>query len=83
MGVDQAGMTSADVAKLVGGSLIGAGDVDVHSVASLADATAHDVSFLGNEKYRPQVLTSAAGVVLLPRDFAAPPPLRQGVDSVR
>jgi UDP-3-O-[3-hydroxymyristoyl] glucosamine N-acyltransferase len=74
VGVDQAGMTSADVAKLVGGSLIGAGDVDVHSVASLADATAHDVSFLGNEKYRPQVLTSAAGVVLLPRDFDAPPP---------
>lgn len=74
MAVDHTDMTSADVAGLVDGELVGPGDLTVLAVASLADATAQDVSFLGNEKYRPQVLTSVAGVVLVPRDFDTPPP---------
>ncbi|OGV79717.1 MAG: UDP-3-O-(3-hydroxymyristoyl)glucosamine N-acyltransferase [Lentisphaerae bacterium RIFOXYB12_FULL_65_16] len=66
--------TSGEVAALTGGRLVGPDNLVLTGVASLDEATATDVSFLGNEKYRAQVLPSRAGVVLVPEDFAEPPP---------
>jgi len=49
--------------------------VVIYGVAALALAGPNDVSFLGNPRYVPQVLPSAAGVVLIPRaGFDEPPP---------
>lgn len=45
----------------------------VTGIASLADATAADLSFLGNIKYAPEVETSQAGVILVPLDYAGKP----------
>ncbi len=45
----------------------------ITAIASLESATAKDLSFLGNPKYRAAVSDSAAGVILLPADFAGDP----------
>jgi UDP-3-O-[3-hydroxymyristoyl] glucosamine N-acyltransferase len=67
--------TTAQLADLVDGELVGSGDLVITGVASLALAGPNDISFLGNERYRSQVMPSEAGVVLIPREgFDEPPP---------
>lgn len=51
----------------------GATDRVVTGIASLGDAQAGDLSFLGNPKYRNAVGETAASVVLLPADFDGEP----------
>lgn len=45
----------------------------IRGIASLESAVAGDLSFLGNAKYRTQVGTTKASVVLLPADFPGEP----------
>ncbi|MFT3782775.1 MAG: UDP-3-O-(3-hydroxymyristoyl)glucosamine N-acyltransferase [Nibricoccus sp.] len=45
----------------------------VHSIASLQNAKAGDLSFLGNPKYKPEVGATQASIVLLPADFEGEP----------
>jgi UDP-3-O-[3-hydroxymyristoyl] glucosamine N-acyltransferase len=67
--------TSAQLAALVDGELVGPPDVVITGVASLALAGTSDVSFLGDERYRPHVMPSQAGVVLIPQEgFDEPAP---------
>ena len=67
--------TSALLAAQVAGELVGPDAVVIDGVAALALAGPSDVSFLGNPRYVPQVLPSAAGVVLIPRaGFDEAPP---------
>lgn len=49
----------------------------VHRIASLDTAQAGDLSFLGNVKYKAQVVASAASVVLVPPTFAGEPRAEQ------
>lgn len=49
----------------------------VTGIASLESATAGDLSFLGNAKYRAQVAATKASVVLLPKDFEGEPAVGQ------
>jgi UDP-3-O-[3-hydroxymyristoyl] glucosamine N-acyltransferase len=46
---------------------------EIAGIASLAEAMAGDLSFLGNPKYRDAVASSAASVLLLPRDYTETP----------
>ncbi len=56
----------AELAALVGGTVVrGNADLALSGMASLADAGPGDISFLGNEKYHPQFLTTRAGAVLV------------------
>ena len=66
--------TTRELAVMVGGRLDGPADLVLTGIGSLEEAGPNDISFLGNEKYRPQVLTSQAGAVLVPEDFDSPPP---------
>ena len=52
-----------------GAELVGAYDGDVKRIASLSDAGAGDLSFLGNRKYRSEVANSSASVILLPKNY--------------
>jgi len=45
----------------------------VRGIASLKEAQAGDLSFLGNPKYKPEVAATAASVVLLPPDYDGDP----------
>ncbi len=51
----------------------GATAATITQVAALKDARPGDLSFLGNPKYKPEVATTRASVVLLPADFAGEP----------
>lgn len=66
--------SAQEIAGLVGGRLAGNPDIAVTGVAALAQARSTELSFLGNDKYRGQVLPSQAGVVLVPADFPEPVP---------
>ena len=46
---------------------------NIKSIASLADASVTDLSFLGNPKYATEVANTKAGVVLVPKDYAGKP----------
>ncbi len=67
-------LRAEEIAELAGGTLDGTAAVAVDGVRSLKDAGPGDVSFLGNEKYAPQVTDSRAAVVLVPQDFPGTPP---------
>ncbi len=62
--------TVAELADLLGGVFEGDGSVEITGLASLLEATANELSFLGNSKYIPHVVESQAGVVLLPEGYA-------------
>ena len=60
-------LTSEKIASLTGGKIIRSGDSQEFSnMASLDEATASEVSFLGNEKYFQDYLQTQAGLVLIP-----------------
>lgn len=46
---------------------------NIRGLAGLAEAEPGDLSFLGNKKYRPEVASTRASVVLLPADYAGEP----------
>ncbi len=73
---DSAGgpLTAAAIAAMVEGELQGEGGLRVDGVGSLDEATPGKAAFLGHGKYRGRVLPSQASVVLVPADFAEPPP---------
>lgn len=66
--------TAAEIAALVQGRLDGECSVQLTGVSSLSEAGVTDVSFLGNEKYRDQVLPSKASVILVPENYDVPVP---------
>lgn len=63
-------LTLDDLIALTGGQLIrpqqSGNDISFTGVASLDEASAEEVSFLGNEKYYQDFLKTSAGVVLIP-----------------
>ncbi|MGC6455596.1 MAG: UDP-3-O-(3-hydroxymyristoyl)glucosamine N-acyltransferase [Coraliomargaritaceae bacterium] len=63
------------IQKIVGSDAEIFGDFsgEIHGLASLVEADAGDLSFLGNPKYRSEVATSKASVLLLPRDSEEQP----------
>jgi UDP-3-O-[3-hydroxymyristoyl] glucosamine N-acyltransferase len=66
-------LTAADIARLVGGTLVGDGGTAVGGVAPLDRAGAADVSFLASAKYTPAFARSRAGVTLVAPDLATAP----------
>ncbi len=70
----QVSFRAADIAAIVQPkSTRGSTDATVTGLASLRGASAGDLSFLGNVKYKPEVAATRASVVLLPADFAGEP----------
>lgn len=64
-------VTANQIAELVKGQLIGNGKLEITGVNSLKEASANQVSFLGNKKYEHQLADTKAGLILLPKDMAA------------
>ena len=61
-------ITTAELAERLGGSLAGEPTAVIREVATLADAGAEAVSWVGSEKLLPELTTTRAGVVLVSRD---------------
>jgi UDP-3-O-[3-hydroxymyristoyl] glucosamine N-acyltransferase len=66
-------LTASAIAEIVGGRLIGSGDIAVTGVAPLDRASHKDLSFLGVAKYAPMFTESQAGVVLVSPELAETP----------
>ena len=67
-------LSLAQLAALTGASKVeGAYAGEVRGLASLGEAAATDLSFLGNPKYATEVPASKAGVILVPTDYAGQP----------
>ena len=63
-----------EIAEIVGArQRRGATTETVRGLSALKAAGAGDLSFLGNQKYRPEVAATLASVVLLPADYAGEP----------
>jgi len=58
-------ITLAEIARRLGGELVGDGAVEISQVATLAQAGPSQLSFLTNPKYRPLLATTRAGAVVL------------------
>ena len=63
-----------EILALTGGRSEGAEDVVIDGVASLEEADEQKLSFLGNERYRNQILPSKAVIVIVPEDYDEPVP---------
>ena len=68
-------LTLSELASQLAGEIIrGAPDTVLTGMAALDAAGPGDISFLGNEKYRGQFLTTRAAAVLVPRGLNEGPP---------
>jgi len=66
-------LTAADIARAVGGDLVGDGGATVTGVAPLDRAGESDVTFLASARYAPLLAASDAGVVLVTPALADAP----------
>lgn len=66
-------LTAQEIAGLVEGTIKGNPERIITQVASLTDATATSVSFIGNSRYLSQLETSQAGVILVKPDLEQEP----------
>lgn len=65
-------LTIHELVKLTGGELIHSGNsTEVGAMAALNEAGQNDVSFLGNEKYHQDFLSTRAGAVLIPKGLTS------------
>lgn len=70
----QVSFTPADIAAIVQPRAVrGSTGETIRSLASLSSAAVGDLSFLGNAKYKAEVATTRASLVLLPPDYAGEP----------
>ncbi len=61
-----------DIAALVGGELVGAGDLMITGVSGIKEAKEGDITFLANPKYLPLLDTTKASAVLVGKDISFP-----------
>ncbi|MBN2018757.1 MAG: UDP-3-O-(3-hydroxymyristoyl)glucosamine N-acyltransferase [Sedimentisphaerales bacterium] len=63
--------TLGELAQYVGGRVRGDANVKIHSAATLGRAGEGDISFLSNDKYEKQLLTTRASAVIVGSDTVA------------
>ena len=63
-------LTLEEIAKLSGGKLEGDSEMKITGAASLAEATAEEISFFNNPRYLPQLRKTRAAAVIVPPDFS-------------
>src|SRR5438132_1291729 len=64
-------MKLKEIAERLDCALDAGGEIEIAGVNTLERAASGDLSFLSNRKYTPQLATTRASAVLLPKDFAA------------
>ncbi|MAG75697.1 MAG: UDP-3-O-(3-hydroxymyristoyl)glucosamine N-acyltransferase [Colwelliaceae bacterium] len=61
--------TLTDIAKHIGATVKGDGNITVSSLATLAAAKNHQIAFLANSKYQSQLKDTQAGAVIISEDM--------------
>jgi len=62
----------ADIARLVGGELVGDGKIGITGCSGIQEAKSGDITFLANPKYLPQAQDTNASAVIIPRQMDLP-----------
>jgi UDP-3-O-[3-hydroxymyristoyl] glucosamine N-acyltransferase len=62
--------TLQEIAAISGGELLGDGTRKISGAASLAEATANEISFFANPKYAAQLRKTRASAIFVPADFS-------------
>jgi UDP-3-O-[3-hydroxymyristoyl] glucosamine N-acyltransferase len=62
-------ISAGELAKILGSEVIGNKDVIIDGVNTLSEAKATDVSFLGNLKYKSQLETTKASVIIVSKEL--------------
>lgn len=62
-------ISARELAKILNSEIIGNVDVVVDGVNSLSEAKASEVSFLGNMKYKSQLESTKASVIIVPKEI--------------
>ncbi len=57
------------IAGLIGGKVIGDGSIKIKMLAKIQEAQNHEVTFLSNPKYEPNLYTTQAGAVIVSEGF--------------
>lgn len=65
-------ITPQVIAAIAGGSVEGAGDVEITGFAKIEEAKKGDISFIANPKYTPYAASTKASALLVAEDFVAP-----------
>ncbi|MBU8932591.1 MAG: UDP-3-O-(3-hydroxymyristoyl)glucosamine N-acyltransferase [candidate division Zixibacteria bacterium] len=60
------------IAKTVGGTVEGDGDVEITGVAPIESATSSQISFVADDRYKKHVATTAAGALVLDENIECP-----------
>lgn len=55
----------SELATICGFELVGKGDFEIESIATLKNAQKHDLSFFGNNKYKADFIQTKAGAVII------------------
>ncbi len=66
----QLSLTAGQIAEMVGGTLVGSADRSISGVSGIKNATSDQLSFIGNKRYRHQLESTMAGIVLVCADLA-------------
>jgi len=61
-----------EIAALIGGELVGPGDVVIKSISGINEAREGDISFIVSLKYEGAVESTKASAVIVPKDFTRP-----------
>jgi len=61
-----------DIAALIGGELVGSGDVVIKGINSINESREGDISFIVSLKYEGSVKSTGASAVIVPTDFKLP-----------
>ena len=61
--------TAKEIAEIISGEIVGDASRTVTGVASIKDATAEQVSFIGNRKYRNQLEKAKAGRIVVKGNY--------------
>ena len=66
-----------ELAKHVNGEVQGDGNITISAVGTLSGAASHQISFLTNPKYKPQLKDTKAGAVILHESLKGESPSRK------
>ena len=64
-----------DLARLVGGEIIGGRDIEITGVAGIKEAREGEITFLANPKYESYLATTRASAVIADRESGFPKPI--------
>jgi UDP-3-O-[3-hydroxymyristoyl] glucosamine N-acyltransferase len=67
-------MKLLDIARAVGGELVGDGSLEIRGVAGIREAAEGELTFLAHSRYADSLGSTRASAILLARDGVAPPP---------